>query len=157
MHYSLAVSLGRGNRTLEAEAEAAYLESVRLNPEHADALNNLCLLLAGQGRHVEAEAQCRRAIEVRPTHAKAMSNLGMTLQAQEGKMAEAEAWHRRCVLIPSRYSPLGSPDVFAAKRNGAVVATVPNTRIRHEEASWGLYQERILMRLHGMRHTGRCS
>jgi protein O-GlcNAc transferase len=99
MHYSLAVSLGRGNRTLEAEAEAAYLESVRLNPEHADALNNLCLLLAGQGRHVEAEAQCRRAIEVRPTHAKAMSNLGMTLQAQKGKMAEAEAWHRRCVLI----------------------------------------------------------
>jgi len=50
MHYSLAVSLGRGNHTLEAEAEAAYLTSVQLNPEHADALNNLCLLLVGQVR-----------------------------------------------------------------------------------------------------------
>jgi tetratricopeptide (TPR) repeat protein len=88
MHYSLAVSLGRGARA--AEAEAGYVESVRLNPEHADGLNNLCLLLAGQRRHAEAEAACRRAIAVQPTHAKAMSNLGMALQVR---------------VLPHRFSP----------------------------------------------------
>lgn len=96
MHYSLGVALA-GIPGREKEAEAAYRASLELKPTHANAYNNLGLLLNSQQRYQEAADAYHGALAARPTHAKAMSNLGMVLQSQ-GQPQEAEQWHLRCAL-----------------------------------------------------------
>ena len=47
-----------------AEAEEAFRESLRLNPDDAGILSTLAILLAGRGEHKEALRLCDRAVAI---------------------------------------------------------------------------------------------
>ncbi|MBF0296094.1 MAG: tetratricopeptide repeat protein, partial [Magnetococcales bacterium] len=80
------------------EAEAAFRQVLRIQPDHADALGNLGNLLQQNGRHAEAETAYREALRAQPRHAGAWHNLGNLLQARE-RYAEAETAYRNALRI----------------------------------------------------------
>jgi Flp pilus assembly protein TadD len=64
----------------------------------ADALCNLGLALARQGKVDEAIARFRAAIRIKPNHGAAHNNLGLALEAQ-GKFDEAITEYRKAVHL----------------------------------------------------------
>jgi tetratricopeptide (TPR) repeat protein len=74
------------------EATTAYARAVRLDPENADAMNNLAYAYAELGTNLDQAVQlCQRAIVLRPLHrAYYLDSLGGVLLKQ-GKMGEALA------------------------------------------------------------------
>ncbi len=77
------------------EAEAHLAEAVRLNPDNAQAHNNLGKVLSRLGKHGAAEAHYTAAVRLNPDFAEAHNNLGLALQtrgsyqAAEGHFSEA--------------------------------------------------------------------
>ena len=65
------------------DAIAAYQRAIALNPTHANAYNNLGVLLRGTGKPVEAEAAYRKAIDIEPQFIDAYHNLGVLLASVE--------------------------------------------------------------------------
>jgi len=63
-------------------AERKFIAAVELNPDFAEAHNNLGATLIGQGRTDEAIAAYRRAVEIKPDDTYAHSNLGVALIAE---------------------------------------------------------------------------
>jgi Flp pilus assembly protein TadD len=59
------------------DAEAEYRDALRINPDYADAHNNLGLLLDDMGRKEDAEAEYRDALRINPDDAEAHGNLGI--------------------------------------------------------------------------------
>jgi len=80
------------------EAEASYLQTIALKPEHAEAHNNLGNTLKELGRFGEAEVSLRQTIALKPEHAEAHNNLGKTLK-ELGRLDEAEASCRRAIAL----------------------------------------------------------
>ncbi len=72
------------------EAAAYYTESLRLNPEDADAHNNFGGVLYAQGNFDKAKSHFARALQLNPRLADAHYNLASVLRRQ-GKSEEAEA------------------------------------------------------------------
>ena len=86
-----------------AEAEADYRETLRLDPAHADALNNLCVLLRARLPAPEVEADCRAAPwQLAPGAATAHYNLGLALFDQ-GKLADATGCFRHALRLQPDY------------------------------------------------------
>jgi tetratricopeptide (TPR) repeat protein len=81
-----------------AEAEAAYGHVLTLDPENAEALNNLGNLLRALKRPAEAVTRLRQALAARPEHPAILSNLGLAL-GDLRRFAEAAECHRRAVAI----------------------------------------------------------
>ncbi|MBF0182414.1 MAG: tetratricopeptide repeat protein [Magnetococcales bacterium] len=94
--FNLAVVLQGQNRL--AEADAAYREALRLNPDHPETHYNHGYLLDDLQRPVEAEAAWREAIRLRPEYPEAWSNLGYLLRGQN-RDDEAEAAWREAIRI----------------------------------------------------------
>ncbi|MBF0296838.1 MAG: glycosyltransferase family protein [Magnetococcales bacterium] len=94
--FNLGVVLQGQNRLVEAEA--AYREALRLNPEHPETHYNHGYLLDDLQRPVEAEAAWREAIRLRPEYPEAWSNLGYLLRGQN-RDAEAEAAWREAIRL----------------------------------------------------------
>ncbi len=86
-HFNLGVVLAASGDTA---AEGAYRNALAVDPSHADAHNNLGLLLQDKGEHGEALEAFRRAVRHDPKHAEAQVNLGRALQEQ-GQSADALA------------------------------------------------------------------
>ena len=70
------------------EATVHYLKALALNPNHADAHNNLGILLASGGRMDEAIAHFRRASEIAPHAIGFLKNLATAL-VQRGQLTDA--------------------------------------------------------------------
>lgn len=84
-----------------ADAEAAYREAIRLNPNGRAFHYNLGLALEEQRRFAEAEASYRRAVELNPKNANGHYKLGL-MQIYLGRYAEAEKAYRAAAqLSPS--------------------------------------------------------
>ena len=81
-----------------AEAETAYRRAIHLQPDHADAHNNLGHLLQERYRYAEAEAAYRQALRCRPNDVDAHNNLGSLLQELQ-RYAEAEAAYRQALHL----------------------------------------------------------
>jgi O-antigen ligase len=92
LHHERGMILKSLGRT--ADAEAAYRQSILINPGFASGWNNLGNLLGSTGRLPEAEAAQRRALALDPGSHEARQNLAITLM-QEGRRREA-----RQVLSP---------------------------------------------------------
>ena len=75
--YELACDL---EITAVDDAVEAYERTLKLNPNHADALVNLGRLLHERGALAAAEAHYRRAMEIDPEHGVAAFNLGVVLE-----------------------------------------------------------------------------
>jgi len=61
------------------EAEKEYRVAIRINPNDAEAHNNLGILLKNLKHYEEAEKEYREAIRINPNYAEAHNNLGVLL------------------------------------------------------------------------------
>lgn len=102
-----------------AEAEARYRQTLAGDPDDAEALTNLGVVLQLQSRFEEAEASYRRALELRPGLAVGHNNLGVVLQARDC-LDEAIGSFRRALALRPDY-----PDAL----NGLGVALQADGRI----------------------------
>jgi protein O-GlcNAc transferase len=85
-----------------AEAERLYLEILRANPEHPDALHLLGVIEYQRGRPAAAVELIGRAIAADPRSAESHSNLGIAL-ARLGRVEEAAASYQRALALDPRY------------------------------------------------------
>lgn len=79
-----ADSLDRGielaQKGHDSEAEAAFREAIKAEPDSVEAHLNLGVVMERQGRHTEAEQVFRRATELWPDSAEARFDLGVALE-----------------------------------------------------------------------------
>jgi tetratricopeptide (TPR) repeat protein len=145
--YTAKDLFAHGNKSL---AEGAYPEAIdffqdllRLNPRHAEGLNNLGATFCKVGRYREAEGCFRRAVKIKPTYVEAHHNLGNVLRSK-GHVDDAESWLRRAVkLNPNSVDArvdLGLTLVFSGRvRDGkAQFQKVLKSAPRNAEALQGL-------------------
>jgi Flp pilus assembly protein TadD len=93
-YFSHGTSLLRQKKL--AEAEACLREALRLDPDNADALNNLGTAVWEQGRAAEAMAYYLRAHQFKPNDFGIMNNLGIVLWEQ-GRPDRAVTFYRRAL------------------------------------------------------------
>ena len=84
------------------EAEAHYRRAIEIDPNYAEAHNNLGLLLDDRGRRAEAAEQFRKALEINPQYVQAHNNLGVLLMNQ-GMMADAIVQFRAAVALDPKF------------------------------------------------------
>src|SRR3989449_1218312 len=94
--YSRGLVLAQQGKLTEAMEH--YQTALRLNPDYADAHNNVGAVLADQGRLAEAIEHYREALRLKPDYADAHYNWGNAL-AQQGKPAEAIEHYRQALRI----------------------------------------------------------
>jgi hypothetical protein len=80
-----------------------YLAALRVQPDLAEAHNNLGITLRHFGRFDEAVASCRAALARRPQSPEAHNNLAMALR-DLGRLAEAEACCRQALALRPDYA-----------------------------------------------------
>jgi tetratricopeptide (TPR) repeat protein len=118
--------LAKGNKLFgEREytsALAVYAEVLKVDPRHAEALNNVGSVLFKLGRYVEAEQHYRGALAIRPAYPESLTNLGNVLR-RRGYFAEAATCFRRAVKLKPNYwdahCDLGSALIFIGDLRGA--------------------------------------
>jgi Flp pilus assembly protein TadD len=80
--------------------------AIQINPNYAEAQNNLGHALAAEGRLDEAIENYRQAIQINPNYAAALDNLGIAL-ATKGRFDEAVENYRQAIQVNSN-----SPEIF---------------------------------------------
>jgi tetratricopeptide (TPR) repeat protein len=101
----------QSNGNLEA-AKAQFLEVLKLEPKHADALHSLGNIDATEGRLDDAERLIRKAIVLDPLKASFINSLGNILKAR-GRIEEATTAYRQAIRL--------RPDLAAAQNNLAEI------------------------------------
>jgi superkiller protein 3 len=86
------------NMGRQDEAIAHYKQAVAINPDFAEAYNNLGVAMVKQGRQNEAIALYQQAIAIEPKFAEAHSNVGVAL-AKQGRQDEAIAHYKQAIAI----------------------------------------------------------
>ena len=118
-----------------AEAQAAYEQALAINPDHAEAHNNLGVVLKAQGRLDAAAEAYRRAIVLKPTHAEAQNNLGLVLMDQ-GRLDEAIRCFERALQILPGYGTalynLGIAAIWHEDIPRALRCFADTARIKHD-------------------------
>jgi tetratricopeptide (TPR) repeat protein len=100
-----AVQLYNEGVTLQAQgkttmAESAFRRAVSMQPEFAEAHNNLGNLLKAQGKWKAAEKSYRRALQRLPDNAVLLANIGEALRQQNKTQAALEALEASLRLDP---------------------------------------------------------
>ncbi len=98
-----------------ANAELAYLQILRHNPNHADALHLLGMLCHQTGQTDEAIRLIRRAISIAPNQAVYHSNLGLVLAAVGQSESAIQAYEKATQLDPQSAEALNNLAVALAK------------------------------------------
>jgi tetratricopeptide (TPR) repeat protein len=95
-------AFSRGNKMIEqrayADAAALYEEAIKLDPKHAEAINNLGSALSYLGRYEEAENCFREAMAIKPNFSDPHANLGVLLR-QKSYLIDSEAFLRRALKL----------------------------------------------------------
>jgi tetratricopeptide (TPR) repeat protein len=89
------------------EIEAAiphYAKALDLQPDYAEAHNNLGNAFSKQGKLKEALASYTKALEIRPNYPEAQNNLGVAL-ARQGRLNEAIAHFNEALRLKPDYVP----------------------------------------------------
>jgi tetratricopeptide (TPR) repeat protein len=100
-HNNLGADLARRGRLAEADAE--YLESLRLDPTYAPAHVGRGAVLGRQGRLAEAEAEYTESLRLDPTYAPAHLDQGVLFERQ-GRLLEAEAEYRESLRLDPTFA-----------------------------------------------------
>ena len=117
-----------------------YRESIKLDPTHADAINNLATVYQSQGRFDEAEREYRAAIKLAPQSAMMLKNLGTDLMVQ-GKYSQGwEAYQQALAIDPEIFSTYDGPSIGNAattQGHGAVryYMALASLRAGHSDAA----------------------
>jgi tetratricopeptide (TPR) repeat protein len=90
------------------DAMAQYSETIRLDPDMAEARNNLGLALEARGRQAEATMQYRVALRIQPDYVDARYNLANAL-ARQGNLKDAITEYRATLAL--------RPDLSEARNN----------------------------------------
>ena len=96
---AVLMQMGKMNESL-----VVFQKNVQLNPQDAEAHNNLGVLLQeAQGRLKEAEECYKKAITLKPNYAVCHYNLGNTLKEQ-GRLDEAETNYKKAIALKPDYA-----------------------------------------------------
>jgi len=95
-------------------AARCYKESLKLDPEHAETLNNLATLDDANKQFSAAERLYRKALSIEPNSARIFKNLGTNLLMQHRYSESSEAYSRALVLDPHILDKYLGPTVEAA-------------------------------------------
>jgi tetratricopeptide (TPR) repeat protein len=106
-----------------ADALALFAESVRLQPDNADAQNNLGRLLFAQGKTDEGIDHLRAALAAQPTHAAAHFNLAGALLQGKSDGPGAILHYREALRLRPEWTP---PQIALAW----VLSSHPDSTIR---------------------------
>ena len=98
------------------EAIDAYRRAIAIDPGHANAHDNLGVLLRASGEPQQAEAAYRTALQLNPAHIDAWTNLGILLNALKRTRGS------RGVLLESHYVEAEASRRTQAARDGALHA-----------------------------------
>lgn len=123
-YYNLGNLLLRQSRAQEAEAE--FMEAVRLNPKFVEAENNIGNLQLGQGRIDEAIAHLEAALKARPDYAPAHFNLGNAFLRQGRVMDALVEFKKLIALDPNSATPRNS-----LSRVAWILSTSPRDNLRN--------------------------
>ena len=99
--FSLAVQNQQKNN-LQA-AEKLYKETLKINPNHVDANNNLGIILLRSGKFQKAISCFEKAIEINPNHANAHNNFGVAFR-QLGEHQKAKSCYEKAIKIQPNYA-----------------------------------------------------
>jgi tetratricopeptide (TPR) repeat protein len=81
-----------------AQAVAGYEQTIFLNPDHAEAHNNLATAIVGLGRIQDAVELYCKALSLKPDYAEALNNLAVALIAQ-GRIADGVPCYERAIAL----------------------------------------------------------
>ena len=84
------------------EAIDAYRRAIAIDPGHANAHNNLGVLLRASGEPQQAEAAYRTALQLNPAHIDAWTNLGILLNALK-RTEEAAACYSKVITLRPKH------------------------------------------------------
>ena len=84
-------------------AEKLYKETLKTNPNHVDAYNNLGVILLRSGKPQKAKSCCEKAIEINPNYASAHNNLGNALNLL-GEHQKAKSCYEKAIEIQPNYA-----------------------------------------------------
>ena len=87
------------------QARKYYQLALTLNPDYADALNNLAAVYHGQHDYGQAERTYKRALKLAPQSAILYCNLGTAYFAQEKYKPGMEAYAKALALNPNIFDP----------------------------------------------------
>ena len=108
-------------------ARKYYQRAIKINPQYAEALNNLGTIYYGQRSYKRAIDQYRKALRITPQSASVLSNLGTAYFARKN-YEEALRYYQEALAI--------NPDVFESRSNqGSVV----QERSIEEKAKFNYY------------------
>jgi Flp pilus assembly protein TadD len=108
-------------------AELHNRKAIELNPQYAEAYNNLGVLLdKDESRWTEAEECYRKAIELNPQDADAYYNLGILLSKGENRQMQAEECYRKAIELNPEHS-------YAYNNLGILLVIDENRRTEAEE------------------------
>jgi Flp pilus assembly protein TadD len=124
----MAFTLERQGKVKEAIRH--YEQALRLNPDYAEAHNNLGVALAGQGKLLEAIGHYEQALRIKPYHAEAHHSWGIALE-QVGRVEEAIQHYEQALRL--------KPD-YAEAQNNLGVALVKQDRLQE---AIGHYEEAV--------------
>ena len=79
-------------------AENLYKETLKTNPNHVDAHNNLGIILLQSGNLQKAKSCYEKVIEINPNHASAHNNLGLVFN-QLGELQKAKSCYEKASEI----------------------------------------------------------
>ena len=85
------------------ESLVASQKSVQLDPQDAEAHNNLGIIMQELGRLEESEIIFKKVITLKPDYAEAHYNLGITL-TKLGRLNEAEASYKKAIALKPDYT-----------------------------------------------------
>ena len=84
-------------------AEKLYKETLKTNPNHVDAYNNLGVILLRSGKPRKAKSCYEKAIEINPNYASAHNNLGNALNLL-GEHQKAKSCYEKAIEINPNYA-----------------------------------------------------
>ena len=79
-------------------AEKLYKETLKSNPNHVDAHNNLGIILLRSGKSQNAKSCFEKTIEINPNHPSAHNNLGEVFRIL-GELQKAKSCHQKAIEI----------------------------------------------------------
>jgi tetratricopeptide (TPR) repeat protein len=108
-------------------ARKYYQRAIRLNPQYAEALNNLGTVYYAQRSYKRAIDQYRKALRANPNSASVLSNMGTAYFARK-KYEEALQFYQQALAL--------NPDIFDNRSNQG---TVVQERTIEEKAKFNYY------------------